>query len=221
MAVLGGVLLEALMSPLEPDSATTLRLLEQVQAGDREAFNRLFERHRSALTEFIDLRLDPGVRTRVDPSDVVQETQMEAFRRLGDFLERRPMPFRMWLRKTAFDRITKARRFHRAGRRTVGREAALPDRSSLILARQFLARDLSPSQQLADRELVQRIRQVLDRLTESDRQILLMRNVENLPYEEAACLLNVDAVTARKRYGRALLRLRKLLRDDGLLESSS
>lgn len=207
------------MDKLEPDSAETNGLLEQIRAGNREAFERLFERHRPALRDFVDLRLDPRVRARIDPSDVVQETQMEAFRRLGDYLKRRPVPFRVWLRKTAYDRLTKSRRFHAAARRSVGREAALPDRSSLVLARQFLAAGPSPSQRFAQRELARRVRQAVDQLDAVDREILLMRNVEELPYEEIGCLLELNPAAARKRYGRALLRLRKSLADEGLLGS--
>ncbi len=207
------------MNTPEPDSAETDGLLRQIEAGDREAFERLFQRHRPALIDFIDVRLDPRVRARVDPSDVAQETQLETFRRLKDFLKRRPMPFRLWLRKTAYDRITKARRFHQAARRAVAREAALPDRSSLALARQFLAPGPSPSRQFAQRELARRVRQALDGLSALDREILLMRNIEESSYEEIGCLLDLAPAAARKRYGRALLRLRKLLADEGLLES--
>jgi DNA-directed RNA polymerase specialized sigma24 family protein len=60
----------------------------------------------------------------------------------------------------------------------------------------------------------------LGRLSETDREILLMRNIEELPYEEIGCLLDLSAAAARKRYGRALLRWQKILFEEGLLESS-
>jgi DNA-directed RNA polymerase specialized sigma24 family protein len=56
---------------------------------------------------------------------------------------------------------------------------------------------------------------------EADREILLMRHMEELPYAEIACLLDIEADAARKRYGRALLRLRKVLKEHGLLESTA
>ena len=80
-----------------PDTAETRGLLEQARAGDRRAFEQLFAQHRAYLRQSIALRLDPRVRPRVDPSDVVQETQLEAFDRLRDYLKRQPMPFRTWL----------------------------------------------------------------------------------------------------------------------------
>jgi RNA polymerase sigma-70 factor (ECF subfamily) len=149
----------------------------------------------------------------------VQETQLDAFRRMDDFLERRPMPFRVWLRKTAYERLLKLRRRHvETAQRSVDRELGLPDRSSLLLARPFLDRGSSPSQCLVRGEVVIRVRQALANLSAIDREILLMRHVDELPYREIGFILDLDQLAARKRYGRALLRLRYVLRDAGLLE---
>src|SRR5262245_39170376 len=100
------------MSEVLFDSEETRRLLGEAQAGDRGALDRLFARHRPGLLRVVEARLDPKVRARVDASDVVQETQLEAYRRLPDFLDRRPMPFRLWLRKTAQERLLMVRRRH-------------------------------------------------------------------------------------------------------------
>ena len=208
------------MDELTPDSTETRNLLEQIQAGDREAFERLFVRHRPELREFIALRLDPRIRARVDPSDVVQETQMEAYRRLQDYLERQPMPFHVWLRKTAYERLVMTRRQHlQAGKRTMEREVPLPDRSSQLLAQRLLSAASTPSQQLQRRELVRRVRQALARLAPADREILLMRNFEELSYQEVGFILGLEPAAARQRHGRALLRLHKLLSEGGLTGS--
>jgi RNA polymerase sigma-70 factor (ECF subfamily) len=69
------------------DSAPTQSLLQRVQAGDHEAFQELLARHRPYLQQLVELRLDPRLRARVDPSDVVQETHLEAFRRLTAYLQ--------------------------------------------------------------------------------------------------------------------------------------
>ena len=207
------------MDEVTPDAAETERLLRQAQAGDGRAYEQLFGRYRAYLRQVIALRLDPKLRPRVDPSDVVQEAELEAFRRLADYLQRRPMPFRVWLRKTAYERLLKLRRYHvETAGRAVGRELGLADRSSLLLARPLFDRGPSPSQQLARRDLVRRVREALAGLAETDREVLLMRNVDELPYREIGCILGLDPAAARKRYGRALLRLRELLRDTGLLE---
>jgi RNA polymerase sigma-70 factor (ECF subfamily) len=100
----------------------------------------------------------------------------------------------------------------------VEREAALPDRSSLLLARPLLAGTPSPSQQLEARELAERVSRAVARLSGADREVLLMRHGEGLPFEEIACLLGIESAAARKRFGRALLRLQEALSDQGLLE---
>jgi len=168
----------------------------------------------------VAVRLDKKVRARVDPSDVVQGTQLELFRRLPDYLERRPMPFRLWLLKTAQEQLLVIRRRHVvAGKRSVGREVPLPDRSSLMLARKLLAPTLSPSQQLDRKDLARRVRVALAQLPESDQEVIIMRTFEGLSNQDVACVLDLDPGTASKRHGRAVLRLQRILAEGGLTES--
>lgn len=208
------------MSEAAPDSEATRRLLSSLESGDSRAFDELFERHRPFLRRVIEIRLDGKLRSRVDPSDIVQETHLDAYRRLDDYLERRPMPFRLWLRKTACERVMMAHRKHvQASRRSIDRETSLASRSSDQLAEQLLASGISPSQAIGRGELARRVRQAVQQLPEIDREILLLRHFEGLSYREAAQLLEVEEAAARKRYGRALVRLSKLLADNGLTES--
>jgi RNA polymerase sigma-70 factor (ECF subfamily) len=208
------------MDEVTPDAAETERLLRQAQAGDGRAYEQLFGRYRAYLRQVIALRLDPKLRPRVDPSDVVQEAELEAFRRLADYLQRRPMPFRVWLRKTACEKLLKLREHHvGTAQRSVEREVPLPERSSLLLARRLLAGGSTPSQRLSRREAARLVNEALAGLGEADREILLMREFEGLSYEEAGCALGIEPAAARKRYGRALLRLQQRLIDQGLLES--
>jgi RNA polymerase sigma-70 factor (ECF subfamily) len=208
------------MAELTPDPEETRRLLERASAGDRQAVEQLFTQHRSQLCRFVELHLDARLRARVDPSDVVQEAQLEAFRRLEDFLQRQPMPFALWLRKTVYERLLKVHRRHlAAAQRAVGRELQLPDWSSLSLFQQLAASGSTPSRVLSRQEVSRRVSRALTDLPATDREILLMRNIEGLSYQEVSYLLDIDAAAARKRYGRALLRFRQLLIDQGLLES--
>ncbi|HVK12907.1 MAG TPA: sigma-70 family RNA polymerase sigma factor [Gemmataceae bacterium] len=202
-----------------PDSEETARLLERVSRGDPAAVNDLLARHRDTLRGFVAGRLDPAVRARVDPSDVVQEALAEAARRLPDFLARRPMPFHLWARKAAYERALKARRAHRAECRDVGREAARPDQSSLALIHSLAGVGPSPSQAAEGAEAASRVARALDDLAEADREVLLLRQVDGLPYEEIGPLLDVDPVAARQRYGRALIRLERALAAHGVARS--
>jgi RNA polymerase sigma-70 factor (ECF subfamily) len=197
----------------QPNSEETRDLLERVRQGDREAFDRLFTHYQGYLRRVVALRLDPQLRARVDPSDVVQETQLEAFQRLQSFLEQdSTLPFRLWLRQLAADRLQKLRRFHvHTARRAVGREVHLPEESSFQLANQVLATDTTPSQHLDRRELARRVNDAVNALAEPDREILLLRSFEGLSYEEAGYLLGVEPAAARQRHARALLRLHRLM----------
>ena len=202
------------------DSEETLVLLRQVRAGEERAFDRLFARYEPQLRRFVELRLDPKLRPRLDPADVVQEAYLEALRRLQGFLDDPPMPFKLWLRRITLDRMLMMRRRHvGAARRSVDREAALPDGSSCTLARQLLAADSTPSGRVGREELARRVRDAVARLAEADREIILMRTFEALSFEEIARLLDIESAAARKRHGRALLRLHKVLTDEGLTES--
>jgi RNA polymerase sigma-70 factor (ECF subfamily) len=203
-----------------PDSEETRALLDRAAAGDPNAPGDLLARHRDALRGFVDLHLDPAIRARVDGSDIVQEAHADMARQLADYLARRPMPFHLWARKTAYNRLLNARRDHRAARRDVRREAVAPDHSSLALAQSILDPDPSPSEAVSAREQAERVAAAVARLDDADREVLLMRQVEQLPYEEVACLLGVTTEAARQRYGRALIRLRKALAGLGLIEET-
>jgi RNA polymerase sigma-70 factor (ECF subfamily) len=209
-----------LMNQMTPDSAEAQPLLERVRAGDRTALDQLLVQHRPYLLRLVELRLDPKLRPRFDPSDVVQEAQAEAVRRLDTYLAGSPMPFRLWLRQLAHDRLLMARRHHlTAARRAVDREVPLPDVSSAILARQLLAPGSTPSQKLGRQELADRVREAVARLSAGDREVLVMRSFEGLSFEEVGYLLGVDPPAARKRHGRALIRLHAILAEGGMTGS--
>jgi RNA polymerase sigma-70 factor (ECF subfamily) len=120
--------------PESCDSEATRELLARLQQGDRQALEPLLAEHREYLRGLIELRLDGRLRVRVDASDVVQEAQMEVARRIDDYLMRRPMPFRLWLRQTVYQNLLRLRRQHvEADCRTVERKLPLPDGSSALL----------------------------------------------------------------------------------------
>jgi len=106
-----------------PESDRTHEILRDVADGDPEAVNRLMDRHRDAVRRMVQLRLDHAVARRVDASDVVQDVMLEASQRLSDYLKNPGMPFHLWLRQLALDRIIDMHRRHRgAQRRSVDRE---------------------------------------------------------------------------------------------------
>ena len=106
-----------------PNSPETQALLDGARAGDVAAVNELLDRHREGLRQMLAARIDPAMERRVDASDVVQEVLLDANRRLAAYLERPTMPFHLWLRHLARERLIDAHRRHRvAQRRSLDRE---------------------------------------------------------------------------------------------------
>lgn len=202
-----------------PDSDRTQELLLAAEGGKQEAVNALLERHRDAVRQMIQLRLDRAVAARVDASDVVQDVLLEASQRLSDYLRTPAMPFHLWLRQLAKDRLIDMHRRHRAAqRRSVDRErsidAPLEGQSSLDLAAQLIAQELTPAAATLRREIQQRFLTALQELNDDDREIVLMRHHEHLTNSEVAEALGLSQAAAGMRYLRALRRLRDVLGDD-------
>ena len=193
-------------------------LLASLEAGERGALARLLAWSREDLRPYVRNRLDRRLAARFDASDVLQEVQITVTQRIDDYLRRKPMPFPLWLRKTALERLADLRRHHLRQRRSPEAEADLPDRTSLALVRSLVDPQSSPSRDLAAAELAREIKQALSELPAADREIVLLRQLENTPFPEIATILDIESAAARKRFARALLKLEEVLRRRGLME---
>jgi RNA polymerase sigma-70 factor (ECF subfamily) len=201
------------MTPLQPD---TEELLRQAGQGDPNARARLLARHRARLRKMVSCRLDRRLAARIDSSDVVQDVLAEASQKLGRYLRDRPLPFFPWLRQLAWERLAALHRRHvQAQKRSVRREEpralTLPDESAVELAGRLVARDSSPSQRLLREELLERMRRALLRLPERDREVLVLRHLEQLSVAETAEVLEISPGAVKVRHLRALERLRDQL----------
>ncbi len=202
---------------LWPESEQTQEMIQAAQQGDASATDRLLDRHRTALRQMIDLRLDRRIRQRVDASDIVQDVLIEANRRLKDYLNDPAMPFHLWLRHMALDRIIDAHRRHRgSAKRSVDREQSLValggmDRSTMELASLLADGRATPAAAATMRELQTRFEAAICDLNEQDQEIILMRHFEHLSNQEAALALELTEPAASMRYLRAMRRLREIL----------
>ena len=201
-----------------PDAEKTQDLLAGAKGGDAEAVNRLMERHRDSLRRMVQLRLDQKIQRRIDVSDVVQDVLVEANRRLQDYLQTGvSMPFHLWLRQIAQDRIIDAHRRHRASaKRSVDRERALAvpaanDHSTMELAAQLADRQLTPAAAATQAELAQLVEAAIAKLPDQDCEIIIMRHYEQLSNQEIAQALSLTEPAASMRYLRAIRRLKELM----------
>jgi RNA polymerase sigma-70 factor (ECF subfamily) len=194
-------------------------LIGRAAAGEADARERLLTRHRSRLRQAIALRLDRRLATRVDASDIVQEALADAVRKLSEYLECRPLPFYVWLRQFALERLVDMHRRHiQAQKRSVTREEtrSLPitDESRLELADRLIATNGTPLAEILRDELRRRVRAVLERLPVRDREILVLRHLEQLSTRESAHVLDIAEGAVKTRHLRALRRFRQLMDGD-------
>jgi RNA polymerase sigma-70 factor (ECF subfamily) len=201
------------MTTPQPD---TEDLLRQAEHGDPGACEGLLARHRDRLRKMVAWRLDRRLAARVDPSDVVQEVLLEASRKMDRYLQERPLPFFPWLRALAGEHLAALHRRHvRARGRSVLREEPgvlhLPDESAAELASRLVTSTTSPTQRALRQELRERVQQALGRLSERDREVLVLRNLEQLSVADTAGVLRISAAAVKVRHMRALERLHALL----------
>ncbi len=197
----------------ESDDVDTL--LRQASEGDQAALTDLFTRHRERLRRMVDLRLNRRLVGRLDPSDVVQETLLQAARDLSGYLREPPLPFFLWLRHIATQKLVDTHRRHLgAEMRDAGREISLHygiDANSASLAIQLLGNLTGPSQAALRAELQAQLQEALDKLEPLDREVLALRHFEQLSNVESARVLEITEWAASKRYLRALERLAGVL----------
>ncbi len=201
-----------------PDADNTLQLLADARQGDGGAVNRLLEKHREAVRRMIDLRMDHLLKRRVDASDIVQEVMIDANRRLKKYLQDPVMPFHLWMRQIAKDRLIDAHRRHRgAARRNLDREQAIganfSGESSLDLMAQLRDQELTPAAAATWHELQRRFEAACQQLDQQDQEVVLMRHFEHLSNVEAATAMNITPQAASMRYLRAMRRLREFLNE--------
>jgi RNA polymerase sigma-70 factor (ECF subfamily) len=191
-------------------------LLVAAVEGDALALQTLLEKHRERLRRMVDLRLDSKVSSRLDASDVVQEALFDASRKLADYVRERPLPFYPWLHRLAAEQVALAHRRHlRTEGRSVAREAGdgfnWPDGSARLLVDRLIANDTTPGHALARQDRRRQVHAVLEQLTQADREVLVMRYLEDLTFPEIASILGIGEGAAKMRHLRALQRFRALI----------
>lgn len=165
---------------------------------------------RADLRRMVDLRMDQRLTARLDPSDVVQDAFIEASRRLPEYLDSPGVSPRIWLRQVTRQTLAVLYRFHQtAEKRDVNREVnpyeASPDAESMVV--EFEESIVSPHSAIARVEVARKLRSVIDSMDRNDREVLALKALEQLSFEEVAAELGISQEAAMKRFQRAILRL--------------
>jgi RNA polymerase sigma-70 factor (ECF subfamily) len=183
------------------------------RVGDRAALAGLLVEHAEPLHRWVERRLDRRLRGRVSASDVVQEVYLAADHRLEHFGKLTDMPFGVWIRLLAQQRLIDVhRRYLVAEARDVDREVAMNAGSgSGALATRLAGHFTTPSRAAIRHESGELLTQALDALEPSDRDVLVWRHFEALSNDAVAARLGLTKSAATKRYVRALARLKAVL----------
>ncbi len=197
----------------------TAALLDRLRGGDEQAVGELFDQYRERLWRMVFVRLDRRLSGRVDPDDVLQEAFLDVAQRIGEYLANPSVPFYVWLRFLAVQRMQMVQRVHLGAQmRDAGLEVALPQGDVTLVSSESMAGQLvsdltSPSQAAMRRELQARLRAALDEMEPLDREVLALRHFEDLGNNEVAEILGITKDAASKRHVRALKRLKDILTD--------
>jgi RNA polymerase sigma-70 factor (ECF subfamily) len=187
---------ETLPARNRADLESTAELIERARNGDRAALDRLFARHRPALQRWASGRLPKWARDLADTDDLVQDTLLQTFKRIGDFEPRRVGALQAYLRQAVVNRL-------RDELRRKGRRPESTDLDGLSLDG-----GLSPLEQAIGREAVEHYEQALQRLKPEEREAIILRVEMGYSYEEMAGALGKPTPdAARKAAQRALVRL--------------
>jgi RNA polymerase sigma-70 factor (ECF subfamily) len=192
-------------------------LLEKARAGDGTAQGRLLELYRNYLRLLARTQIDTGLRIRLDASDLVQETLMEAHRDFKQFIEATEKELITRLRQILVRNLTDQLKRHRAQGRDLRKQESLEvllDRSCQQLEKALATGISTPSAQASRREQSVILADGLGHLPPDYREVIILRNLEHLPFEEIAERMARSVGAARMLWTRALEKLGRIL--DGL-----
>ena len=192
-------------------------LIARIRAGDEARLGELLTLYHNYLSVLADAQLDRKLRARVSPSDVVQETMLEAHRDFPQFRGSEEREFIAWLRKILVHNLARLIDCHvKAGKRDIRRDVPLAqlrasfDRSAMNLQAGLVDDQETPSRDAQRREHAVILADVMNDLSDDHREVLLLRNIRGLRFREVAEAMGRTEAATKMLWARAIKRLRNL-----------
>jgi RNA polymerase sigma-70 factor (ECF subfamily) len=199
-------------------------LLAEARRGRSESLGKLLEIYRNYLALLARTQIDLYVQGRVDASDLVQETFLDACRDFGQFRGTSEMEWVAWLRRVLIYNLARVVQKQmvvqkRNARREVSLEqhVAKLEQSSGKIEAALVGRYSSPSVQAQRRERAGLVADHLARLSADHREVIVLRNLEGLPFAEVARRMGRSAGAVRVLWVRAVDQLRRHLEAEELV----
>jgi RNA polymerase sigma-70 factor (ECF subfamily) len=190
-------------------------LLRQAQGGDSATLGQLLELYRRYLALLARVQIGQRLQGKVDASDLVQETFLEAHRNFGRFRGTSEGQLVSWLRQILAAKLADlVRRYLGTQGRDVRLEQEIEDgfgHSSVLLDRGLAAAQPSPSEQVARREQAVLLADALAELPADYREVIVLRHLEGLTFPEVARRMERSLDSVEKLWMRGLARLRQVL----------
>lgn len=193
--------------------------LAHARQGDVTARDRLFAACRSYLDLVARATLERRLQAKVDASDLVQQTLLDAHRDFAQFAGSTEQEWLAWLKKILAHNTGDAYRHFAADKRQIQREFSLQSVDGYSQADSQAVRfepaspDESPSQIVLGQEQELAVAEAISQLPEDYREVVFLRNVQRLPFEEVAVRMERSRPAVQMLWMRALHRLREILGD--------
>ncbi|TWT47020.1 ECF RNA polymerase sigma-E factor [Thalassoglobus neptunius] len=188
-------------------------LLENARNGDERARDELFECCRNYINVIARTNVETWMKAKVDSSDLVQQTLLEAHRGFRDFEGKSEGEWLAWLKQILAHNTHDFIRRFRAGKRDVKKEVRIqpqsPDASAPF--RELAARLDSPSQVLMDHEQEFELANAISRLPDDYREVIQLRNLQRLSFEEVSERMERSRGAVQMLWMRALNKLQEIL----------
>jgi RNA polymerase sigma-70 factor (ECF subfamily) len=198
------------MSMKAQDVALDRMLVDRFRQGDQSAFEQMVSRYWGRIYAMVHQLL----RNSEDAEEVTQDTFIRAHRGLVNF--RGESAFSTWLYQIATN-LARNRYWYWWRRRrdkTVSFDQPIGGDNETTLAEVIPAELETPEDATITQEFVNRIAECMAKLSPKHREILVLRNVKNLSYEEIAEILHISVGTVKSRIARARESLRAKMGDE-------
>jgi RNA polymerase sigma-70 factor (ECF subfamily) len=193
-------------------------LLELARGGDQQSLDRLFQLCRSYVDIAAQAQVESWLQAKVDASDLVQQTLLEAYRGFGNFRGQTEAEWLAWLRRILRHNATDfIRQFHGTDKRQVHRERSLQPVGSGSRIEAGIEPTFtgdSPSEMLIRKERELQVADALTRLSPEHREVILLRNLQRLPFEEVAQRMNRTRPAVQMLWMRAIHKLQEIITND-------
>ena len=204
------------MCESDSSGSALIELLERARGGDDAARDELFSRCRNYVRLLARVHIESWLQAKVDPSDLVQQTLLEAYRGLDGFQGQTEGEWLAWLKQILKHNATDyIRHYKGTAKRRIQREVPmeLPGDGSSLFRLDPAARSETPSQLVMQHEHEIQLAEAVSRLDEDYQEVILLRNVQRLSFNEVAERMDRSRPAAQMLWLRALRKLKEQLQD--------